>query len=137
MLYTQPRFTVTEETVRRIADMIRSGDYGPGDRLPGERQLAQQLQVGRTSVREAIHRLQAVGLIEARQGRGTYVKDPSERVVLASLAPHILTNQQKLSQLYDLREIIEVAAAGWAAERASSEQVAGMRKWVETVLPVC
>ena len=63
--------------------MIRDGDYTPGDRLPSERKLAEQLQVGRTSVREAIRQLETIGLLEARHGLGTFVKDPSNEMIQA------------------------------------------------------
>lgn len=133
MLYTALKLTVADETVERIAEMIRSGAYAPGDRLPSERKLVEQLKVGRTSVREAIRRLETMGLVESRHGLGTFVKDPSREVIQASLLPHALANQETLEKLFDLREIIEVEAAARAAKRASAGQLAAMKKWLQTV----
>lgn len=133
MLYSQQRSSVAGETVERIAEMIRTGDYSPGDRLPGERKLAEQLRVGRTSIREAIRRLETMGLLESRHGLGTFVKDPSSEVIQAALVPHIITDQETLEKLFDIREIIEIEAAGRAAQRAKAGHLAAMKKWGETV----
>lgn len=133
MLYSTLKLSVADETVEQIAEMIRSGAYAPGDRLPSERKLVEQLKVGRTSVREAMRRLETMGLVESRQGRGNFVKDPSSEVIQASLLPHALANKETLEKLFDLREIIEVEAAARAAKRASAGQIATMKKWLQSV----
>jgi GntR family transcriptional repressor for pyruvate dehydrogenase complex len=124
---------VSEDTVQHIVALIRSREFAPGTRLPGERQLAQQFQVSRTSVREAIRKLETVGLLETRPGLGTFVKDPSRELLNAALMPYLLLDRDKLSMLFELREIIEVEAAGRAAERATPAQVADMHRWAEAM----
>ena len=94
MLYSHQRASVAQETVERIAEMIRDGGYSPGDRLPSERKLAEQLQVGRTSVREAIRQLETIGLLEARHGLGTFVKDPSNEMIQTAFISHLLPDQE-------------------------------------------
>jgi len=133
VIYGDQKLSVAGETVERIADMIRSGQYAPGDRLPSERKLAEQLQVSRTSVREALSRLETFGLLESRHGLGTFVKDPSREVLQASLMPHLFTDPETVGKLFELREIIEIDAAARAAERATIDQTAIMRRWVEEV----
>ena len=133
MIYGDQKVSVAGETVERIADMIRTGQYAPGDRLPSERKLAEQLQVSRTSVREALGRLETIGLLESRHGLGTFVKDPSREVLQASLVPHISTDPETVGKLFELREIIEIDAAARAAERANASQKTIMRRWVEEV----
>ena len=133
VLYSDQKITVAGETVERIADMIRSGQYTPGDRLPGERQLAQQLHVSRTSVREALGRLETVGLVECRHGLGTFVKEPSREIIQAALVPHLLTDRDTLQKLFEIRQLIEVEAAAQAAERATPTHLAVMRRWLEEV----
>lgn len=132
-MYPGYKLSVANETVERIADMIRAGKYAPGDRLPSERSLAEQLKVGRTSVREAIRRLETMGLVESRHGLGTFVKDPSREVIQATLFPHSLATQETQEKLFDLREIIEVEAAARAAQRATADQIATMQKWLHRV----
>lgn len=125
--------SVSADTVAYIVEMIRTGKYSPGDRLPGERRLAEQLKVSRTSVRAALTRLIAIGLLEARPGSGTFVKEPSREVIQAALVPHFSKDPDTLSKLFELREILEVEAAARAAQRATPDQIALMRHWVEMV----
>ncbi len=132
-MYPQNKNTVLGETVEQIIDMIRKGDYAPGDRLPGERVLASELNVGRTSVREAFIRLESMGLIEARQGLGTFVKDPSKGIVQSSIASNLLPGKDTIDDLFEIREIIEVEAAGRAAIRAGEDELVKIKHWVEAV----
>ncbi len=124
---------VSEDTVQQLVELIRTSAFAPGTRLPGERQLAQQFQVSRTSIREAIRKLETIGLLETRAGLGTFVKDPSREVINASLVPYLQLDRDKLGKLFELREIIEVEAAGRAAERATPAQVQAMHHWTETM----
>jgi GntR family transcriptional repressor for pyruvate dehydrogenase complex len=133
VLNITPKSSVSADTVHQIAEMLRAGDYTVGDRLPGERQLAKQLRVSRASVREALRKLETVGLLEIRQGLGTFVKEPNNEAIQASLAPHILTDQTTLNKLFEIREIIEVEAAARAAQRVTPAQLVAMRQWLEAV----
>jgi GntR family transcriptional regulator, transcriptional repressor for pyruvate dehydrogenase complex len=133
LLYGNQKSSVAEKTVNRITEMIRTGNYAPGDRLPSERKLAEQLKVGRTSVREAIRQLEVVGLVESRLGLGTFVKDPSNEVLQSTFISHVLPDQETIQKLFDLREIIEVEAAARAAQRADEYQIAHMRHWLQMV----
>lgn len=113
--------------------MIRTGNYAIGDRLPGERILAKQLQVSRASIREALRTLITIGLLETRQGLGTFVKDPSLEVLQTALPPPILTNQDTLEKVFEIRKIIEVEAAALAAQRVEANQLAVMKHWLLAV----
>lgn len=84
-----------------------------GDRLPAERDLASLLGASRPSVREAVQILQAEGLLQVRHGVGTFIAEPEARKRMRSA----LTSPDDLSQLFDMREVLEVAATRWAAER--------------------
>ncbi|MGB9226566.1 FadR/GntR family transcriptional regulator, partial [Mycobacterium sp.] len=70
------RQRVDEQIAASIADAILDGAFPPGSTLPPERDLAEQLGVNRTSLRQGLARLQQMGLVEARQGSGTVVRDP-------------------------------------------------------------
>ena len=65
---------VYEQVIDQIKEMINEGTLKKGDKLPSERDLAQQLNVGRTSIREAIRALEVIGLIDCKQGEGNYIK---------------------------------------------------------------
>ena len=126
------KVSIIEETTDRIVEIIRRGDYAPGDRLPGERKLAAELKVSRTSVREAIQRLEAQGLVISRHGQGTFVKEPGSEAIQAAILSHLLPSRKTIRDGFELRKIIEVEAAGQAAEHAEGSQIALMRRWMET-----
>lgn len=133
MLTLSSRSSISDDAVATIIQMIREKNFAPGDRLPGERLLAEQLGVSRTSIRAALGRLVTLGLLEARAGSGTFVKEPSSEPLMAALAPHVLNDANTLRNLFELREMIEVEAAGRAAERATPAQIDQMRYWAEQV----
>ena len=66
---------VYEQVVDQIKEMVRVGKIKKGDKLPTERVMAEELQVSRTSIREAMRALEVVGLIESRQGAGNYIRE--------------------------------------------------------------
>ncbi len=133
MIYTRQKSPIARETFDFIADRIRGGHYSPGDRLPGERSLASQLKVGRNSVREAIRRLETAGLLETRQGLGTFVKDPSGEILQTALMSNYLTDTAIQEKLFDLRLIIEVEATARAARCATPDQIETLRRFNEMV----
>lgn len=115
---SEPLFTRVAEQVERF---IASNDLSPGDRLPGERELCSLLGVSRTSVREALRSLQTRGVVVVRHGKGVFVADPDE----ADPALRRLAQMQEIGvdEAFAMREVLEVAAAGWAATAATEEQL--------------
>jgi GntR family transcriptional repressor for pyruvate dehydrogenase complex len=112
----------------RIADqlleLIRVKKLNPGDRLPPERQLSELLEVSRPSLREALHILQARGLVAIRHGQGTFVEEP---LVAQELRASVMSREHDLNELFDAREVLEVPTAKWAAENASREDIRTLR----------
>lgn len=106
-----------------IMSQITNGELQPGDVLPTETTLAGSFGVSRNVVREAIARLRSDGLIETKQGRGAIVRPPSERetfrVDLSSLE-----EKTSLADLFELRGILEIEAAGLAALRRTDADLA-------------
>ena len=131
MLRPVERTRVSQSAVDQIVDLIRLRQLEPGDKLPGERQLVAQLEVGRTSVREALRALEAMGLIEVRPGIGTFVKHPVSDLVDTALPHPLLLNLDALKNLFELREIIETSAITTAAVRATADDLKLIRKSVE------
>jgi GntR family transcriptional regulator, transcriptional repressor for pyruvate dehydrogenase complex len=108
--------------------MIRDGVIVHEERLPPERELAQQLGVSRTSLREALHELELKGLIDRRPGRGTLVLDPNLSRVGASLLGHMATDERGLRHVMDLRAAIEPPIAARAAQRATARDIARLHE---------
>jgi GntR family transcriptional repressor for pyruvate dehydrogenase complex len=120
--------TVVSNRATKIADqlldLIKVKKLGPGDRLPPERKLSDLLEVSRPSLREALHILQARGLVAIRHGQGTFVEEP---LVAQELRASVLSREHDLNELYDAREVLEVPAARWAAEKATKENLRILR----------
>jgi GntR family transcriptional repressor for pyruvate dehydrogenase complex len=113
----------TEQVVSYVRTLITGGRLRPGDRLPAERDLAVQIGVSRPTVRAGLRALAAMGVVQSRHGSGTYI--PSGPPILGSeplsflAALHGFTREE----MYEARRILEVGAAGLAAERATPEQM--------------
>lgn len=123
-----------EQIVEQIEERVLAGDLQEGDRLPTERELAEQFQVSRTAVREAINALVQRGLVEARPGRGTFVVYDTSQAVKHSLGLMMQIGQSgKLINLVEVREILEPEIAARAANRATEQHVAAMREAVEAM----
>jgi GntR family transcriptional repressor for pyruvate dehydrogenase complex len=126
---TEPirRTRVYEQVASRIQQMIVDGQLRPGDRLPTERELAERFGVSRSSVRDAIRVLELMGLVEPRQGEGTVVRDLSPDAVVNPLASLLVRSRALLSDLLDVRKMIEPHLAARAAVHATEEEVARLQ----------
>jgi GntR family transcriptional repressor for pyruvate dehydrogenase complex len=124
---------ISEEIVSQIKHLITTGDLKPGDRIPSERELAQMLGVSRPSVREAIMVLDAMGLLAARQGGGTYVRSLTAGALNDPLSTMIEENPAMLHALVEVRMGLETWSAYLAAKRATPVEVERMRELLSTM----
>ena len=115
---------VYEKVAEQIQRLIRDGLLKPGDMLPPERELAETFQVSRSSLRDAIRALELMGMVEARQGEGTVVRAPSGEAVANPLTAVLLQQREFVSELLELRGMIEPTLAARAATHASAEELA-------------
>jgi GntR family transcriptional regulator, transcriptional repressor for pyruvate dehydrogenase complex len=122
------RASVTGDAIERIRELIVSGEWGPGTRLPRESDLAQQLGISRNSLREAVRALSLTRVLEVRQGDGTYVSslEPDELLEPTLSNTHLLRGRTVL-ELFEVRRILEPHAAAVAAERGGAEVVGALR----------
>jgi GntR family transcriptional repressor for pyruvate dehydrogenase complex len=105
-----------------LIELINSGLLKAGDRLPTERELANQLSVGRTTIREALKLLTLSGLLEARRGSGTYVRKDYVNFIANQVQWPVLLSVQDVDQIFEVREALEVQTASLAAQRATLEE---------------
>src|SRR5207245_1507727 len=120
---------VTQVAIDTIRELIASGQWGPGTRLPREADLAAQLGLSRNSLREAVRALSLARVLEVRQGDGTYVSslEPGELLEPTLFATHLLRGSTVL-ELFEVRRMLEPEAAATAALRADDDlQVARRR----------
>ncbi|MGE5124902.1 MAG: FadR/GntR family transcriptional regulator [Betaproteobacteria bacterium] len=114
------------QVVEHVRREIEARRLGPGDRLPPERELALKMGVSRPSLRSGLRTLQAMGIIHARRGAGTFIVEGPPQLGKAPLQFLAALHGFTLDQIYEARRMLEVGAAGLAAERATGEQIAAM-----------
>jgi GntR family transcriptional repressor for pyruvate dehydrogenase complex len=127
------RTTVSEEIVKRLVNLILDAALKPGDKLPSERELMAQLAVGRSSLREAIKTLRALGVVEVRGGAGTFVAEGNISALTQPLSWRLLMTEHTAREVIEARRCVEVELAGLAAERATPEDIEAIGKKLEVM----
>lgn len=119
---------ISEAIVEQIKALISQGQLKPGERVPSERDLASMLGVSRPSVREALMVLDAMGLVESRQGGGTYVRSLTEHSIADPLTGLVTNNTRLLCDLSEVRIGLESWSAYLAAQNATTEELAELNQ---------
>ena len=128
------KIKLSEKTADRLYEMIvEEQRYCPGSKLPNENELSEELEVSRTTLREAISFLVAQGVLEIRRGKGTFVAGdlPDSGVDMASLAG--LRSRVRAKDLFEMRLIFEPATVALACQRATDEELHQIQKKGERV----
>jgi GntR family transcriptional repressor for pyruvate dehydrogenase complex len=125
------RSRVYEHIVAQIHALCREGRWAPGDQIPPERELAERFRVSRTSVREALRALEMQGIIDSRQGGGTFVRTADTEALVPPLAAAILRGRRELAEVLEVRELIEPGIARLAATRATAEHASELETLLE------
>ena len=126
------RSPLYQQVAARLREFIGTQDLQPGDRLMSERELAERLQVSRTSVRQALASLQTAGLVEIKHGDGIYVRRTGGDLI-PNLAAEIVESEVDHPMIWEVREGIEVQAARLAARRREERDLAAMRSALEAM----
>jgi len=114
---------IYEEIVEQIKQLILDGHIKPGDKLPSERHLVESFKVSRASIREALSALEMMGLIEVRTGEGAYFRQLQADSMAVSLTWALSMEKGSVLELLEVRRMMEVQAVGYAAERATAEEL--------------
>src|SRR5436189_5748381 len=119
------RLRTLDDVFLQIRDAILAGEITEGARLPNERDLAEQFEVGRPTVREALRSLEALGIVDIRPGRsgGTYAARPSEATLGSALSTLVSLQGATAQELAEFRLSFEADTAWWAARRADDDDV--------------
>lgn len=121
---------ISDQVFEQIRELIYKGQFKPGQQILPERELAQSMAVSRTSVRNAINKLVTLGLLEHRQGQGTFVSSPENREG-NPLAAAMGTDEATLDDLLEVRLGLECNAAMLAARRATESDINAIKKSLE------
>lgn len=119
-----------EEVVAQVREMLFGGELKPGDRLPGERDLAVQLGVGRPALREALRALESSGLIVLRKGKtgGAFISNGKIGVISENMSDLLRLSTISVDQLFEVRLWIQVGLARTACQRATKEDIERLRE---------
>lgn len=117
-----------EDIVTQIRERIAKGEFKPGDKLPPEREIAEKLGVSRASLREALRVLEVDGLVISRPGGGRFVRAADPKMLFSANGVISALERSAIRDLLEAREAIECQIASLAAKRATSEEVAELRR---------
>lgn len=118
------RMNVSGQVFEQMKGLILEGEWKPGVRLPSENDLATSFAVSRVTIRQAIHRLVALGLAETRPGDGTYIRTFSPGQSIAGLVPAAYLSDDDMASVLEFRKAIEGYTAELAAQKANAADVA-------------
>lgn len=121
------RNSVALQVLERIKAALIRGELQPGDYLPSEGELAQRLGIGKSSVREAVKMLQAIGVVEVRRGQGTVIRDQPGAPLVDPLSFSVILARGVTPEVLDFRRMFEPAYTVMAMERATAEDHAAIR----------
>jgi len=119
------------EIVKQLRDMITADGLMYGDKIPSERELSERLNVGRSSVREALRALELLGLIETRRGEGTFIRDFRGHQLVQLLSTFILQDDKARKDVLETKVMIEKDCLRLAIMRGNNEQLEQAISWVK------
>ena len=125
-----PQKKVSDRVFEQIRTLITSGQLHPGDRLPPERELTGLLEVSRSSVREAILKLECLGFVQQRHGEGTFVRSVTE-TPLTDFLQDLIKQDDFIDDLMEIRAVLETWGASAAAANALPEEIDAMEACLE------
>ncbi len=125
---------VTDEAILKIKDMIVSGKLHPGDRLPPEKELSEELGLSRSSLREAVKALEVIRVLDVRRGDGTYVTSLEPALLLEAMSFVVdLHGDTSILEIFAVRRILEPAATALAADTIDEDTIAELKTLIAEV----
>lgn len=122
------RVTLSEQVAFQLAEMISDSHWGVGERLPPESTLCKRLNVGRSTLREALKSLAFIGLVRMRAGDGTYVSETTPGLLDRILARGLLKSEKDLADVCETRMVLECELAALAAERRTDADLDQLKR---------
>ena len=120
------------EIVKQLRSMIEQDGLKPGDKIPSERELCERLNVGRSSVREALRALELLGLIETRRGEGTFIRDFRSNQLVQLLGTFVLQDSKAKQDVIETKYLIELDCLRLILRRNNVNQLEDLKKCLES-----
>jgi GntR family transcriptional regulator, transcriptional repressor for pyruvate dehydrogenase complex len=125
------RATLPQEIVKALTDLIMKRVWKPGDLIPSEKELAIRFQVGRSTIREAVKSLVVLGVLEARAGEGSFIREPTSELLSGGFRWGLLLSEGNLDDFVDVRVLIEVECARRAAVHRTEDLLSQLEATIE------
>lgn len=116
------------EIVKQLRSLISKEKLKPGDKLPSERELSERLNVGRSSVREALRALELLGLIETRRGEGTFMRDFRGNTLVQLLGTFVLQDEKVINDVLETKFYIEMDCIKLAIKRGNKSSLSSLKE---------
>jgi DNA-binding FadR family transcriptional regulator len=116
------------EIVKQLRKMINADGLKSGDKIPSERELSERLNVGRSSVREALRALELLGLIETRRGEGTFIKDFQNHQLVQLLSTFILQDEKAQLDVFETKCMIEMDSLRLFIKKMNKESIKSLKE---------
>lgn len=120
------------EIVKQLREMISADNLKSGDKIPSERELSERLNVGRSSVREALRALELLGLIETRRGEGTFIRDFRGNQLVQLLGTFILQDEKAKLDVIETKNLIEMDILWLVLKRAEEKQLLKLKSLIDS-----
>lgn len=124
------RMSISDQVCEQIKQLILDKSWKPGEKIPSETELAEVFGVSRVSIREALLKLNAIGLLESRFSGGNYVREVGADIYLNAIVPIAYVGTDSLLEVLEFRQVVEAKQAGLAARKAKPEDVERLEKVV-------
>lgn len=125
------RSSVVQRVIDRLTEAMLNGELKPGDRIPTEMELSEQLGVARNSIREAVKILVYIGVLEIRRADGTFVCNGFSESLIDPMIYGIILNQQNEQELNELRAMVESGVMRLAIDKCTEEEIAVLHEQLE------
>jgi DNA-binding FadR family transcriptional regulator len=128
------KINIVDEVYVQLKEFIINGEWEPGSKIPSENELSTLFNVSRNTVRSAIQKLKAVGVLDTRQGQGTFVCESVIKNIVDSIMPIGFLSEEEIIEIMEFRKPLEVEAAGLAAIRRDEQDVISMQKALDAMV---
>jgi GntR family transcriptional repressor for pyruvate dehydrogenase complex len=115
--------SIRTQVFERLRDQVVARNWPPGSKLPSENQLSLDMGVSRASVREGIQQLSALGLVDTRQGEGSFVRDFSSEIYLNALLPLLALDETAVFHVLEYRKVMEKGTVSLVVEKAGEDDI--------------